>query len=263
VANVFDPPGRDLGDASAGPRASVNGSPLSQRMVLGQAVLAEELHEGAADAVALGGGKRDAGEQESSGGVHHRERVAGDAVAGFELAFEVDAPDVVGQAALREGPGPRVEAIAARPRRDEPVALEDLAAGARRGPARAAPLQLEQLEEFARTPVRELVAAGEDLAHDLSRRRGRTLVRAPGELLQRGGAEPRREAFDPLVAGLPADPERATERRHAHRAAPFLQYELQPLIQRTGLFPGHPPSYLSAMSPVSVLSAMSPGLDLA
>ena len=37
----------------------------------------------------------------------------------------------------------------------------------------------------------------------------------------------------------------------AERATPVLDGELHPLIHRTGPFPGHPPSYLSTMSPDS------------
>src|SRR5438105_3517013 len=67
-----------------------------------------------------------------------------------------------------------------------------------------------------------------------------------GELFERHLASPRREPVYPLVTGLPADAEQPAERRHADRAAAVLDDELHTLVHRTGLFPGHPPSYLSA-----------------
>src|SRR5438105_15036272 len=89
-------------------------------------MLAEELLEDLAGGSALRRAERGASEQEARGGIHDGERINQGAIAGAELAFEVDAPDVVGLDAMREGrrAGHEVKPALAAPQHT--VAREDL-----------------------------------------------------------------------------------------------------------------------------------------
>src|SRR5690242_21076435 len=147
-------------------------------------VCTEELLEDFPGRGALGQPERRTGEQEAGGSIHDSEQVDEGAVASAELAFEVYAPDVVWLDAVRERlrPGHQVKTALARP--DQAVALEDLLDCARSRPADPGPLELQQPEDLSGAPGGELLATCNDPADEALGRRGRSVVRSAGQLLE-------------------------------------------------------------------------------
>src|SRR5437868_2490153 len=95
------------------------------------------------------------------------------------------------------------------------------------------------------------VAAPENAIDELLFGRERRAMGPPRVLLERGLAAAQREPTPPFVSGLPADPEQRAQRSHRQRPTPALNDELQFLLHRTGLFPGHLP-----LLPVSDVSGL-------
>ena len=143
------------------PRACVaNGTPLSERMRDGQAVLVKGADEDGPTLGDLRAGEGVAAEEEATVAVGDRERIAERAVAQAKLAFEVGGPDGVrarpsALAVARHGPGRRTR----RGGDDKPGALEMQREGAARGPGRGGPLLAHEAEELPRSPAR-MVACG-------------------------------------------------------------------------------------------------------
>ena len=179
-----------------------------------------------------------AAEQEPAGAVAEGKRLDLGAVAGQEPALEVGAPHVIRRRAggqwhaLRGNPAPAL----ARPAQSGPV--EHQADRARRRPAPLRSAVLEPRLDLARAPARVALAHRQQRRDHVVGERARVAMRRARPILETTGAF-RPVTRPPLVAGLAADPEVTTQRRHALLALPTRHDEADPLIHHTGLLPRH------------------------
>jgi hypothetical protein len=168
-----------------------------------------------------------------------RERVAVASIRGAELALEVGGPKVVGLARAR-GDDARVRGRApgATPVH-EPTPREEIGRGAGRGPVRHARVPVPQdAQQLARAPLRVRRAEGAQQLGKVRRDRVRRVVRRAAPV---GEATPALlgVAVHPLVAYAAAHAVAGAELRHGEAVTLSIGHELQALVHRGRLRPGH------------------------
>src|SRR5262245_19752263 len=165
----------------------------------GQSALVEESMKHRLCEIEGCGAKALTREQVTAVAIHDRQRVAVSAIARLELTLEISRPEVVGASNHARRPT-RVARILPPPvADDQPVSLQDVAAGA---PAWEAghPSLPEHGQQLLGTPVRVRTPQSQQLLDHRKRGRTRRVVRPPGPVFQTPHAG-QLVAVDPFVAG--------------------------------------------------------------
>src|SRR3990172_9196718 len=189
---------------------------------------------------AVGGRQPEAGQQEARVLVRDRERIAGNAIARRELAFEVGGPEIVGFRRGRRDPPRVLVGAPPPPLRDETSAGQQIADRTDGGPRAAGVPRPEIVQELASSPVGMLAARGAEERGDLRADAVGAVVRGTTPVDEAATAI-LLEALQPLVAGLAADAIVGTELGHGVEPLPLIGDERGTLVHGCGLHPGHRP----------------------
>src|SRR5262249_29093270 len=203
-----------------------------------QAVLVKQPAEHGLAAGGFGGGQTLAGEQVAAEAVDDGEGVAVETVAGLEVTLEVGGPDVVGGEHGSQGPARMTGTGTAAPPGDEAVTLEEIAAGAARGPFPGRVLSRENTQQLLGTPGGMTVTGLEQSLHDNRRCFMRAGVWPAGPV-----AEPPETAGliagGPFVGGLAADAEPFAQLGHGDEVSLEVGDEFESLVHGGRLAPRH------------------------
>jgi len=107
-------------------------------------------------------------QQEATVAITDGERIAVLAIVGFELAFEVSTPDIVGSQDLGGGFARMADDAAAPFMGDQAVTAQNLADGSSMRPRPARMFLAEDLEQFLSSPAGRVAASLQDRCHPLT-----------------------------------------------------------------------------------------------
>ncbi len=197
-----DPPGRQAGQArqrDGGKRQAVVGADA-----LGQAEFAEDALK---DGLSVGHSGRQqplAGQQVAREAIGDGQRVTIDAVFGFELAFEVGAPDLIGGRDDRSRLARMAQVAALARSLDEAVTGEQIADGRAGRPVALGVAFGQELEEFLGAPGGVQATGVEQCRNEVRRGLMRAGLGFAGAVVKTRAAR-LVIAADPLIGGLSAD----------------------------------------------------------
>ena len=206
-----DPPGGEARES--GQRVGGKGHAIVGADALGEPELVKQPREHRFGLVYRGRVQRLAAQQIAAEAIGDGQGIAVPAVAGFELAFEVGAPGVIGREDLRGGFAGMADVPAVPGGGDQAVATEDVTHGRPAGPGPARGALLQQREELLGAPGGVPTAGVENRGDEILRGLVGGHPGLPRTLFQARGPVPQ-IAVDPLVAGLATHPVEGAELGH-------------------------------------------------